>query len=90
ANADQLKEAAAKGVPPPASANPTATFPVKAAGDTDEQVSYVWTEMGKEERESMGLSQEYADKAKVYRNRDGTTRTGNMYQVVKAAREAGK
>ncbi|MCU0703164.1 MAG: protein translocase subunit SecD [Fimbriiglobus sp.] len=55
ASREALADAAAKGTPPPA---PTASFNVKAAGDTELPVEYAWVELGKEERETLGLSQE--------------------------------
>lgn len=83
ANKDLLTEAADKGVPPPA---PTNTYNVKAAGDTELPVTYEWLEMGKEERESLGLSMAYKDKDKL--SRDGASI--GLFSRVKASRDAGR
>ena len=54
---DKLEEFAKAGKAPPA---PDGEYPVKAAGDADVMVRYVWVELGKEERESLGLNNKFA------------------------------
>ena len=49
-----LTDKAAGGEPPPA---PEGTYLVKAAGEVEVPVQYKWVELGKEEREGLGLSQ---------------------------------
>jgi SecD/SecF fusion protein len=85
ANRQALDEAADKGLPPPA---PAGTYNVKAAGDTELPVTYEWVELGKEERESLGLSQRYESQDKVTKNRDQTS--VGYYSRAKAARDAGR
>jgi SecD/SecF fusion protein len=58
--ADKLDEFAKSGKAPPA---PDGEYPVKAAGDADVMVRYVWVELGKEERESLGLNNKFATEA---------------------------
>ena len=57
ATPDELDKLARVGLPPP---GPEGEFPVRAASTDDVNVRYVWAEMGKEERESLGLSNAYA------------------------------
>lgn len=83
ANKDLLTEAADKGLPPPPL---TTSYNVKAAGDTELPVTYEWLEMGKEERESLGLSMAYKDRDKI--NRDGASI--GLFSRVKASRDAGR
>jgi SecD/SecF fusion protein len=59
----ELKLAAERGKAPPAPTNKT--YMVKAAGDYEIPVTYEWVELGKEERETMGLSSKYDDKPKI-------------------------
>jgi SecD/SecF fusion protein len=54
---EKLDEFAKAGKAPPA---PDGEYPVKAAGDADVMVRYVWVELGKEERESLGLNNKFA------------------------------
>lgn len=86
ANKGQLDDAAAAGLAPPA---PTSLYDVKAAGEAPLPVRYEWVELGKEERESLGLTQVYADGDKQTRDRNGTYYPGH-YSRAKAARDAGK
>jgi SecD/SecF fusion protein len=84
-NKELLKEAADKGVPPP---GPPTTYNVKAAGDAEVPVRYEWLELGKEERESLGLSQTY-EKADKVTKRGDKTYTG-LYSRMQFARMQGK
>ncbi len=82
-NQSELDEAARKGVPP---TGPAGTFGVKAAGDEEVQVTYEWVELGKEERESMGLSQRFEGKGKPAKTDDGKPTTTHFYDYMATLR----
>ncbi len=64
-----LKQAAERGLPPSAPINKT--YLVKAAGEIELPVTYEWVELGKEEREGLGLSSKYDESPKVIRSTKG-------------------
>jgi SecD/SecF fusion protein len=74
----KLTAAAEKGAPPP---GPEQEFTVKAAGTEELPVNYVWLEIGKDEREDLGLSEKYEKEAP-----DARSRSAHMYPLLEKFR----
>lgn len=83
ANQTEADEAAKKGLAPPV---PAGTSNVKAAGDAELPVSYEWVELGKEERDSFGLSQVYEGKGKTTTGEDGKPFTSHFFDELALSR----
>ncbi len=73
----KLADAADRGLPPPA---PDEEFNVKAAGTDEYPVRYVWLELGKEEREDLGLAERHETVVPTGR------RTTHLWPVLAGAR----
>ena len=82
-NKELMREASDKGVPPPALPD---TYNVKAAGDAEVPVRYEWLELGREERESLGLSQPYEKKGKEMKGERGEKTTSHYFDYFAANR----
>jgi hypothetical protein len=76
------RQVAEDGLPPPA---PGGEFEV-TLGDTAAPVRYLWVELGKEERESLGLSEQYKGVGKTTTLRTGETYTSDLYDRVAKVR----
>lgn len=68
---EDLANRAKKGLPPP---SPAGDYRVSVNGNTQDGVTYEWVELGKEERETLGLSNSFA------------ARPGGLWSSLKAAR----
>ena len=68
----ELKLNAERGLAPPAPTNKT--YLVKAAGEIELPVTYEWVELGKEQREDLGLSSKYDENPKVITSVRGGSR----------------